>query len=75
MAGNRKHGFRRGNRGGFKPPPIYCHGCGKFHAPRTDMTQALDGKKYCDRTYFALRARLAHPPVTPLQTAVVSGAM
>ncbi|MCX6995785.1 MAG: hypothetical protein NTV49_01550 [Kiritimatiellaeota bacterium] len=53
MPGNRKHGFRRGNRGGFKPQPMFCHGCGTLHRPGTDMTQALDGKNYCDRTYFA----------------------
>ena len=57
MGGNRKHGFRRGNRGGFKPQPVYCYGCGKLHRPRTDMIEDLDGKTYCDRTFFALRAR------------------
>ena len=56
MAGNRKHGFRRGNRGGFKPQPMFCHGCGRLHRPGTDMTQALDVKTYSDRTYFG-RAR------------------
>ena len=58
MAGNRKHGFRRGNRGGFKPQPVYCHGCGRLHPPRTDMTQALDGKNYCNRTYFPARQQI-----------------
>ena len=59
MGGNRKHGFRRGNRGGFKPQPMWCHGCGKFHKPRTDMTRALDGNDYCNRTYLAARERIA----------------
>ena len=58
MAGNRKHGFRRGNCGGFKPQPMFCHGCGRLHRPGTDMTQALDGKDYCDRTYFAQLNRI-----------------
>jgi len=58
MAGNRKHGFRRGNRGGFKPRQMFCHGCGRLHRPGTDMTQTLDGKNYCDRTYFAQRDRI-----------------
>ena len=54
MPGNRKHGFRRGNRGGFKRQPMFCHGCNKLHRPGTDMTQALDGRDYCDRKYGAL---------------------
>jgi len=57
MGGNRKNGFRSGNRGGFKPERIFCHGCGKLHRPRTDMVQALDGNNYCNRTYFEFRKR------------------
>lgn len=59
MSGNRKHGFARGNRGGFKPQPWHCDGCGKDHAARTMRNRALDGKDYCDRTYLAGREAIA----------------
>ena len=34
---------------------MFCAGCGKLHRPGTEMTGMLDGKNYCDRTYWAAR--------------------
>jgi hypothetical protein len=55
MGGNRKFGFLRGNRGGFRPRPWKCHGCNRMHPGRTMRTQALNGLDYCERTYYAAR--------------------
>jgi hypothetical protein len=52
MSGNRKHGFLRGNRGGFKPVPWFCDGCHKFHPGRRMRKGTLDGRSLCDRRYF-----------------------
>ncbi len=57
MSGNRKYGYARGNRGGFKPQPWQCTGCGKDHPGARMRNRALDGHDYCDRTYEAARAR------------------
>lgn len=51
MAGNRKHGFRRGNGGGFKPQPWFCDGCGKLHAGTRERWGTLDGRSLCARLY------------------------
>jgi hypothetical protein len=59
MGGNRKHGFMRGNRGGFKPVSWYCDGCGKFHAGTRSRNGTLDGRSLCDRLYYReVNARL-----------------
>jgi hypothetical protein len=52
MAGNRKHGFMRGNQGGFKPSKWLCDECGKLHAPYQTRNVTLDGRSLCDRAYF-----------------------
>ena len=59
MGGNRKFGFRRGNRAGRNgvgtPKPWDCAGCGKQHGGAVQKTQALDGKFYCEQTYYKAR--------------------
>lgn len=54
MAGNRKHGFSRGNGGGFKLkdrfPPWYCSGCNRKHGGQVFRNGSLSGQDYCDRT-------------------------
>jgi len=52
MGGNRKHGFRRGNRGGFKPSPWFCDACQKLHEARRSRNGTLDGRSLCDRGYY-----------------------
>lgn len=61
MGGNRKHGFLRGNRGGFKLEKMYCDGCRKSHRAGTDMTRDLLGRNFCDRTYYKFR-HIPSPP-------------
>jgi hypothetical protein len=60
MAGNRRHGFLRGNangrNGSSTPAPWHCAGCGRLHGGRVTRT-GLAGHDYCDRTYLALKAR------------------
>lgn len=52
MAGNRKHGFLRGNGGGVRPSEWLCHGCGKNHEGRRSRNRTLDGRDLCDRQYY-----------------------
>lgn len=52
MGGNRKHGYRRGNRGGCKPEAWYCDGCKKIHAGRRSRNGTIDGRSLCDREYW-----------------------
>lgn len=52
MAGNKKYGFLRGNKGGFKPERWMCHGCGKFHEANRSKNGTLDGRTLCDKEYF-----------------------
>lgn len=58
MAGNRKHGFRRGNAAGRNgtntAPNWFCAGCNKEHGGSASRTK-MAGNDYCDRTYFALK--------------------
>lgn len=57
MAGNRKHGFMRGNasgRNGNSPKAWSCAGCNKEHGARTNRT-LMKGDFFCDRTYLALK--------------------
>lgn len=57
MAGNRKHGFLRGNasgRNGAGPKAWHCAGCDKEHGARTEKT-FMAGNAYCDRTYLKLK--------------------
>lgn len=55
MAGNRKHGFRRGNASGRRPAfweqPWFCHGCNKMHPYNRFRNGTLDGRNLCDRQY------------------------
>lgn len=51
MSGNRKFGFARGNRGGFKPQPWWCAACDKLHAGTRFRNGTLDGRSLCDRAY------------------------
>ncbi len=51
MGGNRKHGYRRGNRGGFKGEPWFCDGCKKLHVYTRFRNGTLDGCSLCDRRY------------------------
>jgi hypothetical protein len=63
VAGNRKHGYRRGNRGGFKGQPWFCHGCQKFHPPSQERNGTLDGRSLCnkhDQKEMAERSKAAH---------------
>jgi len=62
MAGNRQHGYLRGNRGGFKGQPWFCDGCQKLHPFRQDRNETLDGRSLCDRQdqkEMAARAKAA----------------
>lgn len=56
MAGNRKHGFMRGNANGRNGTNSqkrwYCGGCSREHGGRVDKT-LMRGIDYCDRTYLA----------------------
>jgi len=57
MAGNRKHGFMRGNaagRNGSGNEQWFCHGCQKKHAARTMRNKMLDGFDYCDKMYWRI---------------------
>lgn len=47
MGGNRKYGFMRGNRGGFKPAPWFCDGCQRLHPGSKDRNGQLDGRSLC----------------------------
>jgi hypothetical protein len=63
MAGNRKHGYLRGNRGGFRGEPWFCHGCQKLHPYRQERNGTLDGRWLCnkrDREEMAERSKAAH---------------
>jgi len=59
MAGNRKHGFMRGNRAGRngvgRPSDWYCSGCIKIHRGSTSRNKMLDGLDYCDRQYYKIK--------------------
>lgn len=64
MAGNRKHGFRRGSRAGrngfMQPEKWFCEGCQKEHTARTEKTVIyITQKAYCNKQYFKLKAREA----------------
>ena len=48
MAGNRKHGYLRGNRGGFRPEPWRCDGCSCLRSGTHTKNGTLDGKFLCD---------------------------
>jgi hypothetical protein len=51
MAGNRKHGFRRGNASGRNGAgQWYCDGCGKLHPYTRFRNGTPEGRSYCDRT-------------------------
>jgi len=52
MAGNRKHGFLRGNRGGSKPSPWFCDACQKQHSGSRSRNGTLDGRSLCDSAYY-----------------------
>lgn len=56
MAGNRKHGFMRGNangrNGSLFVPKWFCSGCEKEHGGRVSRNKMLDGFDYCDRQYY-----------------------
>ena len=54
MAGNRKHGFRRGNangRNGNHPQKWFCDGCQREHGYKVTAWGTLEGKKLCARQY------------------------
>ena len=54
MAGNRKHGFRRGNangRNGNHPSNWFCDGCQREHGYKVASWGTLDGKRLCSRQY------------------------
>jgi hypothetical protein len=57
MAGNRKHGFMRGNKAGRNgvgsPKGFYCDVCKKQHGATVERTE-YQGKLMCDRQYFKL---------------------
>lgn len=63
MAGNRKHGFMRGNANGRRPAywqrRFFCAGCQKEHGPNTERTGFFDepGVLYCERAYEKRRAQ------------------
>ena len=48
MGGNRKHGYRRGNRGGFKGEPWFCHVCQRLHPYSQERNGTLDGRSLCN---------------------------
>ncbi len=56
MAGNRKHGFLRGNGGGVRPSGWFCHECDKNHEGRRSRNRTLDGRDLCDRQYYKIVA-------------------
>ena len=51
MGGNRKYGYRRSNRGGFRGEPWFCHGCNRLHPYSRFRNGTLDGRSLCDRSY------------------------
>ena len=54
MAGNRKHGYRRGNasgRNGNHPSNWYCDGCQREHGYKVTSWGTLDKKRLCSRQY------------------------
>ena len=57
MAGNRKHGFLRGNANGRNGSAAsaawFCSGCARDHGGRVERT-GYRGGDYCDRTYLQL---------------------
>jgi len=59
MAGNRKHGFRRGNANGRNGSNTsakwICNGCQKLHGGLVPRNKMLDGFDYCDRQYYRLK--------------------
>lgn len=62
MAGNKKHGYLRGNNGGFKPQSWFCNGCQRLHPGKTPRNGTLDGRSLCDRLYNQeLKRRMAQP--------------
>lgn len=75
MAGNRAHGFLRGNasgrNGAGKPSPWYCEGCKKEHVGQTSRT-LLEGSDYCDKTYYAIKeAQFAAQSALRIQPALI----
>jgi hypothetical protein len=58
MAGNRKHGFMRGNRAGRNgvgsPKEFYCELCKRQHGASVDRTK-FNGQMMCDRQYYKLK--------------------
>jgi hypothetical protein len=58
VAGNRKHGFMRGNGAGRNgvgsPKSFYCEVCNKQHGATVERTR-YQGKLMCDRQYFKLK--------------------
>lgn len=59
MAGNIKHGFRRGNangrNGSSTPLKWFCSGCSRLHGGRVSRNRLLsDGLDYCDRKYYKI---------------------
>jgi hypothetical protein len=40
----------------YRPVAWACAGCGKPHAGKTERNIALDGKNYCNRTFYQLKA-------------------
>ena len=59
MAGNRKHGFMRGNSGGrrmgsyYQREPFDCCVCKKQHGASVERT-LVNGKFICDRKYHKM---------------------
>ena len=54
MAGNRKHGFMRGNangRNGNHSPDWFCDGCKKVHGYKVISWGTLEGQRLCGRQY------------------------
>jgi len=56
MAGNKKHGYLRGNANGRNGSSHvnnwFCNGCQKTHTGKTFRNKMLDGFDYCDKEYF-----------------------
>lgn len=60
MAGNKKHGYRRGNASGrtksIKHNDWFCNGCKKSHAYGT-FRNGLNGFSYYDKEYFKIKSQ------------------
>lgn len=58
MAGNKKHGFRRGNSSGRTKPSwkktFYCDGCKKEHGENV-FRNGINGLLLCDMQYYKLK--------------------